>query len=98
MTARITVSRAKGWQDRVRSYRIELDGADVGKLKAGRTLELEVPPGRHILQARISSTGSPPYEVVAAEGAAVALRVVPAEGDALTRAKSGEDWLAIEPA
>jgi hypothetical protein len=45
-------------QDRLRSYRVELDGIVVGKLGSGETTDFDVAPGHHRIRIRASWTGS----------------------------------------
>ena len=43
-----------------RSYRILLDGEEVGRLKEGRELRLEIEEGHHVIRAKIDWCGSHP--------------------------------------
>jgi hypothetical protein len=45
-------------QDRLHSYRVELDGRIIGKIGAGETTDFDVEPGHHRLRIRASLTGS----------------------------------------
>jgi hypothetical protein len=45
-------------QDRLRSYRVELDGTIIGKVGAGETTDFDVEPGHHRIRIRSSWTGS----------------------------------------
>ena len=49
----ITLHRSHAFRDAYRDYRIILDGAEVGRLPRGGTLELPVSTGPHTLSARI---------------------------------------------
>jgi hypothetical protein len=44
--------------DRLRAYRIEVDGIDRGRLRRRQTLRLDVAPGAHEIRARIDWQGS----------------------------------------
>jgi hypothetical protein len=66
------------WRDRFRSYNLLVDSDQVGKIRSGQTLPIEVSPGRHTAQARISWTGSEPLEFDLAAGSQIRLRVEPA--------------------
>ena len=47
-SGRIVVRRKPGgYRDRLRSYKVRVDGADRGPLPAGGTVEAVVRPGRH---------------------------------------------------
>ena len=59
----LIVRRARGGSDRLRRYRILLDGVAVGQLLQGEALSVAVEPGRHELQARIDWCGSRPLSL-----------------------------------
>jgi hypothetical protein len=55
----IRVTRVKATlRDRLRGYRIELDGSVVGKVRSGHTVDLKVEPGQHRLRIKADVTGS----------------------------------------
>ena len=56
--ARLTVSRDSGYADRIRKYRVLVDGTEVGRLGDGESLTVEVQPGPHTVQAKIDWCGS----------------------------------------
>ena len=41
------------WRDRIRAYRIFLDGTEAGRVRRGATCRLAVPPGPHRLRMAI---------------------------------------------
>jgi hypothetical protein len=48
--ATVRVSRsARGYRDRVRKYKVFVDGVEIGRLKRGATVETVVGPGAHTL-------------------------------------------------
>jgi hypothetical protein len=49
----ITLHRSQAFRDAYRDYRIILDGAEVGRLPRGGTLEIPSSAGPHTLSARI---------------------------------------------
>jgi hypothetical protein len=60
----ITLSRVGGgWRDRLRRYRVMIDGEQVASIKPGERVELPVTPGPHTISLKISWAGSPPLEV-----------------------------------
>ena len=80
-TGTLVVRRPRGgWRDFARSYRIEVDGRRRGRLRRGRTVELKVPAGRHVVRARIDWTGSPELDVEVPAGSSVTCCVEPAGG------------------
>jgi len=54
--------------DKVRAYRIELDGQAVGRINAGQTVEIRVATGEHSIVAKIDWCGSPPLNFDIREG------------------------------
>jgi hypothetical protein len=60
----IRIEREPGhYADRARAYHVFLDGRDVGQLRHGQSLELDVAPGRHEVHLKID-WGSSPIRVV----------------------------------
>lgn len=49
----IRIKRDSGYADRVRAYKIVLDGEVIGKIKNGQTVELDLQPGNHQLHMKI---------------------------------------------
>jgi hypothetical protein len=58
-SCRLRISRVKAERDRLRRYRILLDGVEVGRIKRNDTWEGSVPPGRHQLRVAIDWKSSP---------------------------------------
>jgi hypothetical protein len=88
-TATIEVHRSEDdARDRGRSYRIEIDGRRVGKLRRGETAKYPVTPGTHTVRARIDWTGSPALPVEVSADAPARVVVGPA-------GLPYEFWLAI---
>jgi hypothetical protein len=52
-TATLMLVRPKQWCDRLRRYRVLIDGAEVGRLAAGTELRVELPEGEHDVVAKI---------------------------------------------
>lgn len=63
--------------DRARAYQILVDGTVRGSVRCGRELSLALPPGRHLVRARLDLTGSETVPVHLGPGATVRLRVEP---------------------
>jgi hypothetical protein len=76
---------AGGWRDRIRSYRLVIDGEVCGTIRPGREVVVSVKPGRHVAQARIAWTGSPEVTFDATAEQVVRLRVEPAGTSAEAR-------------
>jgi hypothetical protein len=49
----ITIKRDSGYVDKTRAYKVVLDGNQVGKIKGGQQIELDVTPGNHQLYLKI---------------------------------------------
>jgi hypothetical protein len=82
-TGTLTIERPSAWRDRIRKYRIVVDGEGFGTVGNGQTVTFEVAAGVHRLQARISWTGSEEVAIDVPAGGATRLRVEPA-GSAMT--------------
>lgn len=66
----VVLERDSGYTDRIRRYRVLVDGAEVGTIGNGGRFECEVAPGPHTLQVRIdwARTEAVPFD---ADGGAV---------------------------
>jgi hypothetical protein len=74
----ISVSRRPGgWRDRLRRYRVMIDGQQVAWIKNGQQVDVPVTPGRHTVFLQISWARSPRLEVDAAPGQTVSLQCAP---------------------
>jgi hypothetical protein len=56
--AQITVRRKTSYPDRLRAYKVRLDGVVVGSVRARDSVTIPVPPGKHSLVLRIDWCGS----------------------------------------
>lgn len=65
--AKLRIERSMEWNNKLRSINIYLNNKKIGSLKDGEQTEIEVPPGRHILQAKIDWCGSKKTAVIIAE-------------------------------
>lgn len=61
----LTVLRDKGWVDKLRKYRIMLDGVEIGKLGEGAALHKQLTDGPHVIDAKIDWCGSQPLRIEA---------------------------------
>lgn len=66
-TIRVTRLRT-GYRDRLRRYRVLVDGLTIGRLRRGESVEVPVSAGRHTVRVKIDWTGSPTEVVDVAEG------------------------------
>lgn len=94
----LIIRRGTTWQDYVRAYKILVDGVEVGEVRRGGTLTLQVTEGQHTVQARISSTGSKKSLVSVPAGGEVLVTVSPSRSKGTTRierAQSADDYLVL---
>ena len=66
--ALIRISRTKSYADRLRAYRILVDGVERAKLKAGSTVDIPVEAGNHAVTAKVDWCGSPTVNVTIHSG------------------------------
>jgi hypothetical protein len=67
----LTVVRDSGYADRLRAYKIVLDGVVIGTIGNGETKTFLVAPGEHSLSLKIDWCGSKAVTFVAADGASL---------------------------
>lgn len=58
----LKVTRDEGWSDRIRKYRILIDGEEAGRIAQGEELEIPVSPGTHTLVAKVDWCSCRPLE------------------------------------
>jgi hypothetical protein len=102
-SGRITFYRERPWQDLRRSYRILVDGGEIGTLEHSGSLSVDLPEGPHTGQARIDGSGSPEqsFDVLADAETRVCVCPTPhkrldAVGN-MRRATSEAGWLILVP-
>ena len=61
--AKINIQRSSEFINRIRNYRIYIDGKKLGTIENGESKEFEVKEGHHIIEARIDWCGSPKVSV-----------------------------------
>jgi hypothetical protein len=66
------------WRDRVRGYRIQVDGVSRFTIRRGEERALELAPGPHRVRARIDWSGSPEIDVAIEAGSSTTCLVEPA--------------------
>ncbi len=99
MSASITIERAaNSCVDRLRRYRIEIDGHIEGLISRGETLSLDRPAGPVTVRARIDWSGSNMWSADLADEAHVTLVVGREEnGYGLTGLFSRDRYLSLVP-
>ena len=53
MNSLITISRDSGYADRIRSYKVAVDGAEIGTIGNGESKTFSIQPGPHKLVLKI---------------------------------------------
>ncbi|WP_409295856.1 hypothetical protein V1498_20350 [Peribacillus sp. SCS-26] len=66
--AAVTITRTSQFANKMRAYRIFLDGEEAGKIKNGETKKLEVRAGTHTLELEIDGCRSERIEFMAGTG------------------------------
>jgi hypothetical protein len=56
----VIVKRDSGYADSIRSYKVFLDGALLGKVAPGQSQSFNVSSGDHVIQAKIDWASTPP--------------------------------------
>ncbi len=73
--ASLKIMRDSGYADRIRKYKVVIDGAVAGYISNGETKEFAVSPGHHRLYMKIDWCGSKPVEFTVAESDTVTFQV-----------------------
>jgi hypothetical protein len=68
------------WRDRVRAYRIFIDGTEAGRVRHGATWKLAVPPGSHRMRLAIDWGRSPEAGFDVQPGETACFRCGPSAG------------------
>lgn len=58
----IRINRKSGWVDRVRSYKVIVDGQVIGDIRNGQSRDFDLAPGHHTLMLKIDWCRSPILE------------------------------------
>lgn len=101
MAASIIIKRKSAFlRDRLRRYKVLIDGEERGRIRNGKTVSFDVAPGRHTLRVTIDWAGSPEATVSLEEGDTVSFIVAPG-GDATSglsdSIRSPSSYLALYP-
>lgn len=73
-------SPSGGYRDSTRSYRVDVDGNNCGKVPSNGSVSVDVEPGHHTVRARIDWTGSPDLDVEVLACEEVHVDVLPGGG------------------
>ncbi len=60
---KITIIRPKQWADRVRAYRLYVDGQPVGKIKRDEAVSLEIADDAQVFEAKVDWCSGPPVSL-----------------------------------
>lgn len=101
-TGTIVVTReAHSFSDRVRAYKVVIDGEVVGKVRNGKSASFTVAPGQHRVRMKIDWSGSPELVVPVHAGYSTGLICKPAVKPAVAVFKSveavgnNENWIEL---
>jgi hypothetical protein len=83
MQTTISLTRDSGYADKVRDYRVMLDGSEIGRIADGESKTFVVPAGKHELRLKIDWCGSNTVDFDLSAGASAAFRC----GSSLRRLK-----------
>lgn len=75
MSAKLVLTRKGEWMNRIRRYKVFINGKEVGLIKNDGTEEYELEPGTYTVQCRIDWTSSPVHTVELKEGKNSYIRV-----------------------
>ena len=59
----ITLNRPKQFADRIRSYKIKIDGNNVSEIKAGDSISIKIPYGSSVIRANVDWGLSNEYQI-----------------------------------
>jgi hypothetical protein len=80
-SATLRVERvAAPWRDKLRAYKIVVDGMTVGSVADGASKDVPVEPGSHTLRIKLDWAGSRTVEFAVAEGQRVIWQCLPNGG------------------
>ena len=65
--ASLTIVRDSGYADRIRAYRVILDGQKIGEIRNGETKQFPIAPGRHRIALKVDWCGSKPVDFTVTE-------------------------------
>ena len=98
-TGRLIIVRRQPFKrDRFRAYRIRIDGKTMGKVKFDSRLDLELPAGRHTVQATMDWTSTEPLSINISPGVDTIVSVQPTMGSILSTLQlfNPRGWLRLE--
>lgn len=72
---KVIVSRSLEWMNKLRAYKVVINGTEAGSLKNGASEEFAVQPGANSIQCKVDWCSSQPFTVDVKEGETVYLRV-----------------------
>jgi hypothetical protein len=96
------VRKSARWRDKLRAYKIILDGSEVSKIRNGQTINLPVSPGQHVLRLKVDWVGSDVQTFYAGADEVVRFECEP-NGTAVTALwdvissfmRSGKPWVSL---
>ena len=99
--ASLTITRGTAFVDRARSYKVMLDGAELGRIKNDTTQTFSVPPGAHELHLKVDWASSPVVSFNVAAGQDVRYTCYPTANAFMALLYSffaRKNYITLEPA
>lgn len=100
-SATIVLSRPKAYRDRIRAYKVKVDGERLGRIKHGSEESFEIAPGKHSVRCTIDWASSNTVEIDVAPGGTLPMVIQP-NGGPLSAYWQGmirpNTYLLLEPA
>ncbi|MBS1919519.1 MAG: hypothetical protein JST17_04620 [Bacteroidetes bacterium] len=72
---KIIIRRSSEWMNRLRNFKVIINGTEAGSLKNGATEEFSVEPGSNSIQCKVDWYSSKPFTIEVKEGETLYLRV-----------------------
>lgn len=99
--SKVTIVRGTAYVDRLRAYKVMVDGNEVGRIKNGETQSFPVAAGSHTLQLKIDWASSPDVGFDVAPGGEATFACRP-KGNAMTSMLyalfTRKAYILVEPA
>ena len=73
--AKIILNRPSQWMNRMRSYKVSINGKQIGTVKNGSSEEFPVEPGNNSVECKVDWYRSRPFTMTLKEGETAYLRV-----------------------
>jgi len=72
---RVILERKNEWLNRLKAYRVELNGTEIGRISNGKSEEYQVPAGTNSIECKVNWCGSTPLNLDIKPGETIYLKV-----------------------